>query len=360
MDEASPSWARRGLSNPALYVRPLASPEAKLLPGTEEASLPFWSPDSKSLAFFTRSELKTVDLAGGRPQVLCPVADARGGAWSSRGAILFSQSQGGGLRQVAPSGGASGRGDDTSAGGGFSPLPPLSAGRGALPGFRLWPGARDLRRNARLERAQPSSCRPIGRAPMRAPGYLVFDRGDTLLAQTLRRRLPALPRRPVRDRQQGVGLVADAYGHSSVSTSDDGTLAYREGALRRHDLLGRPEWTEDDGARLHRPPRTARTSPPTGGAWRRAAAALASWVARCPSSTSTAGPEPTSPRTPEWDAQVPGGLVTGAMCSTAQRRTRKSSCAGGPCLRERSKCSSLRRRVLPPGTTSHPTADPRS
>ena len=41
-----------------LWVRPLDSLAAQSLPGTEGASRPFWSPDSRSIAFFADEKLK--------------------------------------------------------------------------------------------------------------------------------------------------------------------------------------------------------------------------------------------------------------------------------------------------------------
>ena len=57
-----------------LYVRPLESLEARALPGTEEAGRPFWSPDSKSLAFVAGGKLKRIEVAGGSPIPLCDAA----------------------------------------------------------------------------------------------------------------------------------------------------------------------------------------------------------------------------------------------------------------------------------------------
>src|SRR5262245_35972955 len=57
-----------------LYVRPLESLEARALPGTEQAGRPFWSPDSKSLAFMAGGKLKRIEVAGGSANPLC---DAR-------------------------------------------------------------------------------------------------------------------------------------------------------------------------------------------------------------------------------------------------------------------------------------------
>ena len=89
----------------SLWVRPLDSLSARELPGTEGASLPFWSPDSKSLGFFAAGKLKRIDVAGGAPQVLCDVSLPRGGTWSAEGVILFAPNTITGLQRVPASGG---------------------------------------------------------------------------------------------------------------------------------------------------------------------------------------------------------------------------------------------------------------
>jgi Tol biopolymer transport system component/predicted Ser/Thr protein kinase len=88
-----------------LWVRRLDSVTARMLPGTEGASYPFWSPDNKSVAFFTSSKLLRVDVAGGAPLLICAAIQGRGGAWSNEGQILFA-TLGSGLFQVPASGGA--------------------------------------------------------------------------------------------------------------------------------------------------------------------------------------------------------------------------------------------------------------
>ncbi len=87
-----------------LWIRPLDSTIARLLPGTEGASYPFWSPDNKSIAFFTSTKLERVDLNAGSPTVICDAAIARGGEWSSDGSILYSTVNSG-LFRVPASGG---------------------------------------------------------------------------------------------------------------------------------------------------------------------------------------------------------------------------------------------------------------
>ena len=84
------------LRNPAgggeLWVRSLDSFEARVLPGTEGAFIPFWSADSTEIAFFTDTDqqLKAVAHTGGTVRVLCAAAYPLGGTWNRDGTILFS------------------------------------------------------------------------------------------------------------------------------------------------------------------------------------------------------------------------------------------------------------------------------
>ena len=88
-----------------LWVRPLDTTAAQPLAGTEGATYPFWSPDSRSIGFFADGQLKRRDLSGGAPQRLAPVAGARGGTWSADGVILFAPSNVGPLSRVPAGGG---------------------------------------------------------------------------------------------------------------------------------------------------------------------------------------------------------------------------------------------------------------
>ncbi|HKD02514.1 MAG TPA: protein kinase [Terriglobales bacterium] len=74
----------------ALWVRPLDKLDARMLPGTQDAKFPFWSPDSRNLAFFAEGKLKTVDLSGGLPAIVCDAQQGRGGTWSTDGTILLT------------------------------------------------------------------------------------------------------------------------------------------------------------------------------------------------------------------------------------------------------------------------------
>jgi Tol biopolymer transport system component len=66
---------------------------------------PFWSPDSRSVAFFSPEKLKRVEISGGAPVNICDVSLARGGSWSENGIIFFAPSYNTGIFQVPASGG---------------------------------------------------------------------------------------------------------------------------------------------------------------------------------------------------------------------------------------------------------------
>jgi len=89
-----------------LYVRALDSSETKLLPGSENVMEPFWSPDSRSVAFGSNGKLKRSDLAaGGNAQVLCDAARLVGGTWNKDGIIVFAPDYRAALSQVSAQGG---------------------------------------------------------------------------------------------------------------------------------------------------------------------------------------------------------------------------------------------------------------
>ena len=87
-----------------LFHRSWDALEAKPLPGTEEARLPFFSPDGIWVGYFANQQLKKVPLTGGPPVVVCEVPDPLGGSWAPDGTIVFA-SRRSHLRRVSSSGG---------------------------------------------------------------------------------------------------------------------------------------------------------------------------------------------------------------------------------------------------------------
>jgi len=93
----------------SLFVRRLDQLDATLLPGTEGAHSPFFSPDGEWIAFFADAKLKKIALSGGAPVTLCDTPDAKGGAWGPDGWIVFAPFFAGtdraGLLRVSSTGG---------------------------------------------------------------------------------------------------------------------------------------------------------------------------------------------------------------------------------------------------------------
>jgi len=237
--------------NALLWLRALDSLAARSLPGTEGASQPFWSPDSRSLGFFAGGKLKTVDLSGGAPQTLCDVSgDVRGGTWGADGTIVFAPSFQGSLARVRATGGSvaptsvldEARKEQTHRWPSFLPdgrhfLYYASQGSGAEPGTILV-GSLD-------EKGAKPLVESSSLAIYTAPGYLLFSRGGTLLAQ---------PFDPVRMRLSGRPVaIADHLsssggmsGFRSVSVSPTGVLAYRAGLDQATQLA----WLDRSGREL--------------------------------------------------------------------------------------------------------------
>jgi serine/threonine protein kinase/dipeptidyl aminopeptidase/acylaminoacyl peptidase len=91
---------------PALWLRPLSENSAHRIAGTENATFPFWSPDSRFIAFFADGKMKKVDLSGAPALAICEVGtNPRRGSWNRDGIIIFSASSLGPIAKVPASGG---------------------------------------------------------------------------------------------------------------------------------------------------------------------------------------------------------------------------------------------------------------
>jgi eukaryotic-like serine/threonine-protein kinase len=174
----------------ALWVRPLDSLTAQPLQGTEGGTFPFWAPDSRQLGFFQDGKLKKIDVTGGPPVLLCDAPNGRGGAWSRNNVIVFAPEVHAGLSSVPAAGGT-----PTAIAG-----PTGSSGRwtnrwpGFLPDGRHFlylsgevnsPGTPKLGIHLGEvgSNQQKFLLQADSDALYAAPGYLLFLRGDTLMAQ---------------------------------------------------------------------------------------------------------------------------------------------------------------------------------
>ncbi len=97
--------ARDGEGPDLLWIRSLGSDDARPIPGTEGAQGPFFSPDGRSIGFFTSNELKRVDVGGGPVITLVQGIDQRGGTWNRDGVILFTGDSYGPVSRVSADGG---------------------------------------------------------------------------------------------------------------------------------------------------------------------------------------------------------------------------------------------------------------
>jgi eukaryotic-like serine/threonine-protein kinase len=107
----SPDGARVVLSAIALdgrrmlWLRSLDALHTLAIPGTEDGSAPFWSPDSSSIGFFASGSMKKVGIAGGPPETICSAESVTGGGTWSGGTILFAPGSAAGLYRVSAAGG---------------------------------------------------------------------------------------------------------------------------------------------------------------------------------------------------------------------------------------------------------------
>jgi len=84
-----------GPAGTQLWVRHIDSLEITAIPGTSGADMPFFAPDSRSLAYVVGTQLRVSDLdAGSNTDTLAEIVpdELRGGAWSSDGTILVGSS----------------------------------------------------------------------------------------------------------------------------------------------------------------------------------------------------------------------------------------------------------------------------
>lgn len=174
---------------PAVWLRKLASTEARPIPGTEHAISTFWSPDSQSLAFFADGKLKRVDLSGGAPVTICSVPIGVGliGTWGATGEILYAAVGGQNIMRVSSRGG-----EPQTA---LAPDPSKNEARVAIPSFLpdgrrflyLAGGAADHRGKIMLGNLDGGA--PIevlhqqSMAQYVEPGFLVFVQDSALVGR---------------------------------------------------------------------------------------------------------------------------------------------------------------------------------
>jgi Tol biopolymer transport system component len=232
-----------------LWLRRLDSAEpAQPLPGTEDARLPFWSPDSRSIGFAADGRLKRIDLDGGAVRGLASAPVFLGGSWNEAGEILFAPFANEPVMVIGPDGG--------------EPRPATNAQPGEshyapqfLPGGRHFlfyvAGPAEVR-GIHLAQLNESGSRRLldaDTAGIYASGdVILFTRRGTLLAQRFD------PRRfeligEAEPLAENIALTAFASGRfAAASASGAGPIVYRTGqrAIERVGL----GWFDRTGTRL--------------------------------------------------------------------------------------------------------------
>jgi hypothetical protein len=236
-------------ARPQLWVQQLESAVAQPLPGTDDATGPFWALDNRSLAFYARGKLKKVSLSGGVPQDLADVAvDVNSGTWNADGIIVFGGATGDGLFRVSAEGGP------------VVPVTKLDATRGEV-GHR-WPqflpdGRRfilyvqsTIAANTgvyvtSIDSGEKTQILPsTANAVYARSGHLLFEQAGNLMVQPFDAKVGVLTGQ------------ASAFGdrvwsgpgprYLALSIGADGTMAYWNGQAGMTELL----WFDRDGRPL--------------------------------------------------------------------------------------------------------------
>jgi eukaryotic-like serine/threonine-protein kinase len=252
----------------ALWIRSLAAGAAQQLAGTEGATLPFWSPDSRQVGFFQASKLKSVDPGSGAVQVLCDAPAGFGGAWNDRGTIIFTF---GGL--TGPSDIGSNSILKISASGGD----PQLVTKGNAPNAPiLWPSALPdgdhflyfLRGSSKpaqkqgiyvgslsTQESKLISSEIIGNTQF-ASSRLYYVRDRSLMAQSFDLKRLQLTGQPEAVSRQELE-EAPAFSRNGFSVSDDGVIVFQSAT----ESLSRLAWFDRYGKELEELPGTGYRDP---------------------------------------------------------------------------------------------------
>ena len=233
-DGSSMAFAAAGADGKTtIWVRPTNSLDARPLPDTGGAIFPFWSFDSRSLAFFADGKLKIVEISGGSPQIIADAPFGRGGAWGADGNIVYSAATQDRLYRVSVNGGTA------------TPITTLDRAQHTS---HRWPfflpdgkhflylainhdSAKSANDTVYYASVDGRVNRPLFKSKSNAiyaDGYLLFARNEQLLAQPFNPSNGTLSGEP----QPLAKDVADdpTTWHMDVSASNGGLLIYGNGS----------------------------------------------------------------------------------------------------------------------------------
>jgi serine/threonine protein kinase/Tol biopolymer transport system component len=232
-----------------LWVRSLNSPSAQPLAGTEDASFPFWSPDSRYIGFFGAGKLKTVEASGGAVLTLADAPLGRGGSWGPDGTILFAPAASSAIFRIPASGGSAKEATTLS-----QNMPTLQRWPSFLPDgrhFIFW--ALTINSGGLyLGSLDSPGVTQIVQSPVRAQyasGHLLYVRDGNLMAQELDLKKPGLVGEPVSIAEQ---IAMDDRGAAAFSLSAEGKLGFIGGGgsaaiLGIYDRTGKQLTAIDSG-----------------------------------------------------------------------------------------------------------------
>jgi Tol biopolymer transport system component len=230
--------------NSVVWVRGLDETSAHALSDTANAASPFWSPDSKYIAFFAGNHLRRIDANGGAAQPLCDALSGPPGSWGRQDVILFTGT-GTLIQRVAATGG---KPVDVT-----DPLPEPNGGTQISPVFlpdqrhflfTATTGGSQSRGVyvASLDSKQVTRVVDASSNAAYAGGYLMFLRATTLMAQRFDPTTLTLS-----GRETPIALdvqINTATGTGAFSASESGILAYQSGPSSGTA----PTWFDRSGA----------------------------------------------------------------------------------------------------------------
>jgi eukaryotic-like serine/threonine-protein kinase len=222
-------------ANTQLLVRDLSSFDGKLIPGTEGATTPFFSPDGEWLAFMAPGRIKKMPVNGGAAidvtDVASSIGSTIGGTWLADGTIVFNSGMTAGLVRVPASGGkaeAVSRPDDRK-GIDWEWWPEALPGGDVL--FTKRSGEGPGESSIAVVSLKTGKCKTVvekGEYAHYAPGgRIVFLQNGVLLAVPFDERKMEVtgPAEPV---LEGVQYMPSSYAQFAIAAN--GTLAYIPGA----------------------------------------------------------------------------------------------------------------------------------
>ena len=225
-----------------LFVHRLDRGETRIVPGSENAEGPFFSPDGRWVAFAVEvsgrtakpGELKKFSLETGLTQTICPIVDFFGGDWGEDGTILFINAATEGIWRVPAAGGKSERAIPTIRSNGRDEEEGMSwpqrlPGAGAvLLSIDEGPGARVVVLDLATREVKRLGVESYY-ARYLPSGHLVYIREDgTLMAVPFDPQKREVTGAPVAILQD----VAIANYGGVFAVSEDGTLVYGTGYVR--------------------------------------------------------------------------------------------------------------------------------